>query len=140
MIPNGPSKGPRQCWTTQAHMVGLSIPSLVCLWKLHILQLIPIDLVTETDLVTGTDLVAGTDLVTKAGTDLVKEAGTDLVTSFRNRSSYEAGTDLAGTDLITTLEPDLVTNLEPDLSADNRPPMLEKDMYDSLTALQSNTV
>nr|GFB18746.1 hypothetical protein [Tanacetum cinerariifolium] len=29
----------------------------------------------------------------EAGTDLVKEAGTDLVTSFRNRSSYKAGTE-----------------------------------------------
>nr|GEY28890.1 integrase, catalytic region, zinc finger, CCHC-type, peptidase aspartic, catalytic [Tanacetum cinerariifolium] len=66
------------------------------------------DLVTGADLEVGTDLAAGTDL--EAGTDLVNEAGTDLVT--------QAGTDL-------------VTLTGPDLRADNRPSMLEKDIYDS---------
>nr|GEW13500.1 hypothetical protein [Tanacetum cinerariifolium] len=89
------------------------------------------DLVTGTDLVTGddlaagtnlaagTDLEAGTDLVKKAGTDLVTQAGTDLVTLsdrssaiVRTRSKFLLGTDLNS-------------------CADNRPPMLEKDMYDS---------
>nr|GFC91526.1 hypothetical protein [Tanacetum cinerariifolium] len=60
---------------------------------------------------------AGTDLVTQAGTDLVTQAGTDLVT-LSDRSSAIVRTRsnlLSGTDL----------------SADNRPSMLEKDMYDS---------
>nr|GEW73647.1 hypothetical protein [Tanacetum cinerariifolium] len=97
----------------------------------------------------GTDLVtqAETDLVTQEGTDLVTQEGTDLVT--------QAGTDLvtqAGTDLVTQAGTDLVTSAETDLDyfsdnrsinmasladkailsgADNRPLMLEKDMYDS---------
>nr|GEV40974.1 hypothetical protein [Tanacetum cinerariifolium] len=97
----------------------------------------------------STDLVhpVRTDLVHLVGTDLVHPVGTDLAHSVGTDLAHPVGTDLVhpvGTDLSCATLTDLDTSLATDLvymasladkailsGAENRPPLLKKDMYDS---------